>query len=455
MVPSGWLTNDQFLAGYGAAQALPGPMFAFAAYLGAAMSGVLGGAKGWPALDCLGEHMDSHETRRLNALLDYRVLDTPPEEAFDNITQLAAAIFRTPIVLVSLIDSERQWFKSRVGLDSTELPREAAFCDHAVRAGSTLVVEDATRDDRFVHNPLVIGAPFIRFYCGVPLRSPEGLGLGTLCLIDRTARTISLEQRGALESLARQVETELELRRRLLALEEALEGTRAHQRAKELLASMVVHDLRSPLTSITLIAASLQSADPEFQGPLDDLAAEAARAKAMLTDVLDLCLHGLGRLRLRRATFDVHRLIREVVRGVDRRAKTRGQTIVVDLPTTPEQLDADPELIRRVLENLLNNAMHHGPPNQPIKVASGRRPEGLRIEVRDFGAPIGAQGRQTVFQAFEIQPGPGAQRPSGLGLSFCAMAVQAHGGTIGLEPSEEGGNCFFFVLQTVLAAATG
>lgn len=394
--------------------------------------------------------MELDEARRLSALLDYRVLDTPPEEAFDNITRLAVALFNAPIALVTLIDADRQWFKSRVGLDRTETPREFAFCDHAIRTGNTMVVEDASRDQRFVDNPLVTGAPFIRFYCGVPLRSAEGLGLGTLCLIDRAPRTISVEQRGSLEALARQVETELEIRRRLMVLEEALETHRAHQRAKELLASMVVHDLRSPLTSIALIASSLQSADPEFQAALEDLGAEAARARGMLTDMLDLCLHGLGRLRLRRAHFEAHGLIRDVVRVAERRAKIRGQALFVDLPTTPEQVDADPELIRRVLENLLINAMHHGPANQPIKVAAARTNEGLRIEVRDLGSPIEAERRQTVFQAYETQSLN--HRGSGLGLSFCAMAVQAHGGTIGLEPSAEGGNCFFFVLHPVRAA---
>jgi len=135
------------------------------------------------------------ERGRLEALADYRVLDTPPEPAFDNITGLASSIFRTPIALVSLVDEHRQWFKSRVGLDVAETPREISFCDHAIRADATLVVEDATRDPRFVDNPLVVGEPHVRFYCGVVLRTPEGHGLGTLCLIDRVARTISRPER--------------------------------------------------------------------------------------------------------------------------------------------------------------------------------------------------------------------------------------------------------------------
>ena len=121
------------------------------------------------------------DARRLKVLRDYRVLDTPPAASLDNITSLAARMFRVPIALVSLVDEDRQWFKSRFGLESSETPREVAFCDHAIRDSGPLIVPDATADPRFEPNPLVTGDPSVRFYCGVPLRSPDGHALGTLC----------------------------------------------------------------------------------------------------------------------------------------------------------------------------------------------------------------------------------------------------------------------------------
>ncbi|MCR5878406.1 ATP-binding protein [Phenylobacterium sp. J367] len=132
------------------------------------------------------------EARRLAALLDYDVLDTPPEPAFDRLAELAADLFDAPIALISLIDRERQWFKARVGLDAGETPREFAFCSHAIEgpAGSALVVEDATRDPRFADNPLVTGAPNIRFYAGATLAAPGGENLGTLCVIDDKPRPV-------------------------------------------------------------------------------------------------------------------------------------------------------------------------------------------------------------------------------------------------------------------------
>ena len=151
------------------------------------------------------------EERRLTALARYGVLDTAPAPAFDDLTQLVAQVLGAPIALVSLIDRDRQWFKSRVGLDVCSTPREFAFCDHAIRQPGVLVVEDASRDARFAHNPLVTGDPFIRFYAGAPLLSDDGFALGTLCVIDRKPRQLDAHQRQTLALLARQVMAQLTL----------------------------------------------------------------------------------------------------------------------------------------------------------------------------------------------------------------------------------------------------
>ena len=155
------------------------------------------------------------ETQRLEALRRFDILDTPPEQAFDDLTRLASQICGTPIALVTLVDESRHWFKSKVGLDLSETPRDAAFCEYAIAGQDLCVVGDARADERFATNPSVVSEPYIRFYAGMPLRTPEGFALGTLCVLDTVPRELTQVQADALRTLGRQVMAQLELRRHL------------------------------------------------------------------------------------------------------------------------------------------------------------------------------------------------------------------------------------------------
>ena len=167
------------------------------------------------------------EDRRLQALLDYRLLDTAAEQGIDDITRLAATFLGMPMAMVSLVDRDRQWFKSRVGLDVSETPRCIAFCDHVICGSGVMVVPDAQRDPRFADNPLVTGDPHIRFYAGAPLCTPGGHAVGTLCVLDLQPRDFDATQTAALAALARQVMAQFELRRSHRELAEAAQALRA------------------------------------------------------------------------------------------------------------------------------------------------------------------------------------------------------------------------------------
>jgi anti-sigma regulatory factor (Ser/Thr protein kinase) len=178
--------------------------------------------------------METVESQRLAALRSYRILDTEPERSFDDLVLLASQICQTPIAAISLIDADRQWFKAKIGTSMTETPRDIAFCSHAIRQTGTFTVPDARADDRFRDNPLVRSDPGIRFYSGAPLITSDGFALGTLCVIDRTPRTLTPDQQEALEALRRQAVALLELRRNLDELSRALaERDRAEEELAE------------------------------------------------------------------------------------------------------------------------------------------------------------------------------------------------------------------------------
>lgn len=170
-----------------------------------------------------------NEAARLAALHEYGVLDTPAEPDFDGLTALLAAVLGVPIALISIVDSDRQWFKSSYGLAATETPRELSFCGHVVAMDRPLVVDDASKDERFHDNPFVTGDPHVRFYAGMPLRSEDGYVLGTLCALDDEPRALTESQKKLLETLARQVTVLLELRRHNAELERQREQQAALQ----------------------------------------------------------------------------------------------------------------------------------------------------------------------------------------------------------------------------------
>ncbi|MCC5957830.1 MAG: sensor domain-containing diguanylate cyclase [Rhodobacteraceae bacterium] len=163
------------------------------------------------------------EQGRLAALKRYQILDTAPEVEFEDIISLVKTVLGAPIAAISLIDSDRQWFKAISGVDVTQTPRSIAFCDHTIRDGMPLKVTDATRDPRFADNPMVTGAPGVRYYLGVPLRSPDGYNIGSLCILGDTPRDFSDDEVKVLQSFASLIVSQMELR--LVSRHDTLTGT--------------------------------------------------------------------------------------------------------------------------------------------------------------------------------------------------------------------------------------
>ena len=281
------------------------------------------------------------EALRLKALEEYGVLDTSAEESFEDIVRVASYITKTPIALISLVDRERQWFKAKVGLDADETPRDISFCTHAINNPSdVLVVHDATKDERFADNPLVVNDPNIRFYAGAPLVTPTGEAIGTLCVIDREARNLTPEQLEILRALSRQVISQLELRRSIASLEDTiadqsryLEQLEDYQRTMEdAQAKLAVDSATDSLTDLP----NRRAFDMKLEEELTRAQRTAAPlALAMLDvdrfkDYNDAFGHPAGDEVLR----NLGRVLADSVRPYDFAARYGGEEFVVILPGT-------------------------------------------------------------------------------------------------------------------------
>ncbi|MET0213439.1 MAG: ATP-binding protein [Vicinamibacterales bacterium] len=197
--------------------------------------------------------MKTDEEGRLKALRRYRILDTKPERAFDDLTMLASFVCGTPIALITLIDADRQWFKSRIGISMAETSRSVSFCTHAIKQRDLYVVPDASKNPTFRDNPLVATENGIRFYAGAPLVTPDGYALGTLCVVDRVPRTLTPEQVEALDALRRQAQAQLELRANLIDLEAVL-GERDRAEAAQ---AQLIDELRESLENVNKLSGLL------------------------------------------------------------------------------------------------------------------------------------------------------------------------------------------------------
>lgn len=388
-----------------------------------------------------------NEQERLQALRSLRVLDTPFEERFDRITRLAADLFEVPIALVSLVDANRQWFKSCMGLDARETDRNISFCGHAILGAEILMIPDARADARFADNPLVVGEPHIRFYAGAPLTLEGGERVGTLCLIDRQPRRLSEREQGQLKALAEMVERELQLGS---AISLAVQLER-EQRFKSDFFAKASHELRTPLTALLGGLKLLQATESTHlsDGGRQLLAVaerNGERLARLVNDILDLEKLEQGHLSLRREALDLRVLLPESIELNQHYGAARGIRIGLQLPASPTALivEGDAQRVHQILANLLSNAIKHSPEGATVGVRVTADDNRVLIDVSDQGPVIPAELLPRLFEKYAQSETSvsEASQGTGLGLVIAREFARAMGGDV-LVASEPGAGAVF------------
>jgi K+-sensing histidine kinase KdpD len=353
------------------------------------------------------------------------------------------------------MDETRQWYKARVGIEAGEVARELSFCQHVIARDEMLVIEDARVDPLFADHPFVTSGLMVRFYVGIPLRS-NGCNVGTLCVVDPEKRVLTPAQLSGLQSLARQVESQLELRLKLREVSAlAVEVTRQRdeiaqiQKQNQDLVALVVHDLKSPLSSIlaeSTVALDKTMPNSDTADSLHNISSAAKRMHRMTMQMLDVVRGDDGKLRVDKKRMYIEDVISRARKAVLRRAE-QNHIDVLQLGSDRTTVHADADILDRVIENLLDNAIKYGRDGKRIEIETIVGASSVEVHVCDFGRGVTPEESTRVFEkeyraAADRNDASGGSR--GLGLTFCKLAIEAHGGTIWVEPNQPRGARFCF-----------
>ncbi|MBS1513663.1 MAG: GAF domain-containing sensor histidine kinase [Bacteroidetes bacterium] len=398
----------------------------------------------------------ANEKERLQKLKEYNILDTPQEESFDEIVKLASIICKAPISTITLIDEKRQWFKSKVGFDMTESPREIAFCAHVINGDDLMVVNDATQDDRFHDNPLVMKANY-KFYAGMPLITPDGNKLGTICVVDSVPRTLSEEQKFALQILAKNVIALLELKLKNNNLSDTL--TTLYTQSNEIerinnintkLLSILAHDLKNPLgviEQVTSLYVSNQISKEDMDEIFTELQKNATNALSMLNEVLQW-----GTSQVEGKTTDFKPL------NIFEMTEKKKEAYFLLLKSKNNRLEnncerdlsfkADINMMRFILRNLITNA-NKFTKNGTISIATKDSDDFVEIIVSDTGVGMKPSQISRLFkwETRASSDGTSGEKGTGLGLLICNEFVIKHGGKIWVESTLGKGSSFHFTIS--------
>lgn len=396
-----------------------------------------------------------NENERLKALFEYEVLDTDSEKAFDELTELASEICETPISLISLVDPNRQWFKSKVGIDAESTDRDIAFCSHAILQDDLFEVQNALKDERFFDNPLVTSEPNIRFYAGTPLVSASGHKIGTLCVISDKPKKLTSSQKKGLTILGKQVITQLELRMKNKKL------VIANKYKTEFL-SNVSHEIRTPLNAIiglsglVLETQELKDKFLEQYEFIQQIDFSGKRLLSIINSILDLNKIEAGKMELEPKECNLSQFITNIFTSLSAKAKEKNINYnKVENSDMPQTVIVDESKLGQVLTNILGNALKFTPSNRSIELNIAVDKNILKIAVFDEGVGIDTKEQIKLFDKYaQVGKSKNGEEGTGLGLSITKGLIDVMGGSINLESQSGKGTTVSFEIPFQVTTIT-
>lgn len=394
-----------------------------------------------------------NENERLNALKSYSILDTLQENEYDDITFIASQICNTPISYISLIDDERQWFKSKIGLQIEETPREIAFCAHTIVSDKDyMLVEDARKDYRFSDNPLVTDEPKIVFYLGIPLITTDKYPIGTLCVVDKTPRTLSENQIRMIQALSRQTIRLLEARKNNLELNLRKKVLEERNKSLDSFARIAAHDLKSPINNIIQFIELLRNElDIESKENIKELLTIIEKSTYNVTQLID------GILKYSRDTsfdtkdnivFNVKNTINDIFTNYFEK-HTRSLEIEFNIEDKLT-IFSNSTAFQQIFINLISNSLKYSDKEiVTINIVAVRNIESIFFTFQDNGMGIKNDEISNIFNLYETTSNIDkyGEKGTGVGLSTVKKIIDLLGGTIQVSSEEGKGTTFTFSIK--------
>ncbi|MEH3112303.1 sensor histidine kinase [Pedobacter terrae] len=393
--------------------------------------------------------LHENENQRLQALESYQIMDSLAEEDFDELTQMASQICGTPIALITLVDSSRQWFKSKLGIDVQQTPREHAFCAHTIIDPTGLmVVSNAKEDQRFAENPLVTGDPNIAFYAGVSLMTPEGMPLGSLCVIDTVPRTLDERQLWSLKVLGKQVIAQMEMRKKLLLLCETNRRLAETNQFMQQFATTAAHDIKNPLTTISmsteLLTKHLYSSGDQKGYKLALVSFNGIKALGkLINDMLEYSIRP-EILTAQHELIELGSFLRKTVSML-----SIPENVQINYPKAGTEISTSAIALQQILINLLTNSVRYNDKQTCLIQIDCIIVNGLaNITVSDNGMGIRREELERIFQRNVTLNTSDrfAQSGTGIGLATVKLLVEKLGGEISVQSTPGVGSAFTFTI---------